>query len=1494
MYLASINKDRTIDDIEESHYSRMRNAAALVHEEVSTQAYFQGMAAVYTATQVLENETQVVPLFNESFENYVAESFPREENGLTIAVDSHFAGLFYSSMHTNEIVTTHEEEDITLKGKDTEVKSQTIKNDKAGEFNKTSSLSYYMICGHINYTIRDGNSARFLKKNMLMERRIESAFPLLDGKLEALKTGSQGTASPLSRTVKYILTTLAQFRVLSGYGMGTLPSVALNLPDKKTNQILTQCDIELALNLALLLETARHYRTYDMHALQAIDDNFENTDDEDYDKVNDRGMEELVKNYVTNGTVDPADLITLYLGVENRKLNLEAIFAQALNAVADQFILKYMDYFHLMDIYDGMFAGVQSLAQTIVDAGHAVGDFFGWTKEGSSDEENYQRVKDWVTETIRVKAGHPETRVMHDTSISIPQSNYPITLTKEGVCGHWEDTDNDPQTPDEYVEYAWTTTLDYEIQIGPGNYHVDFIEMNLFRDDVKNLWYDSDSSSDFHDTSYGESTNDIYENIREVVKAVIGEVVKEITSVINLDLTPFRTLARPDNLNPKDDVSLLEEVENKVNDSLVALSEHFSEDEGRENLRDLITKLVDDQANGVAKLQVFIEQHFDEFAQKDDNIQSATESLAAELIHRNSQVVLISQTNDTGHPQCIPQPVYSVDDVQALFDLYYSKDVEDDITDSVSQAYDNVKSKELSYDEEEYIIGALQNSLNGTGNTIIDLFTNAIWGFGLIPMACAMVRYVLNDMIYDSEMANTKFLGYTKVGVPFEFWEDEYEVAKGEGKISYESLAVDQKPNYLSKDDDLDITISSAKGTHYTSLGTFSTKPFVTRWDVTISGAVELETRTSSRLFLSDGTHEYTKNNGTIDLDISLTVTVYSGWNLEGVDYDLTNDLLGDICAFLNMVWEFIASIVGAVYDALMKIVESVVNLITQLISYATKIIEVIVDTIQFFVKLLEDFIQSIVDSIVMSLIEAVTNLIKNGLSISAFGITFTIKGNLDVARNTSADGDLLTVSTVGNVVGTDLNFTLRFARYHTTEDEYPHYDILLDSIIQSGDFKLNFAVDPLMKINSYIVEGHGMSQPENETGWGIDFYVPEVEEYKEVRYCLSNVAKGMNSIPIPPLGLKATVDCGFIIQYNEPRGDSLVINEFELNPKGDDNGSEWFEIYNPNGNSTDGWMVKSAWDGTTTYLLSDLASESNGLYTVYLFPNETLENGNKTIRDSKGDGLVLLDEEGKIIDETPVRKDPGEGDDKTWQRRYDGSVVWKFNESTKMDTNMPENFNFKTEIIAALKASFNIAFDALREKDLCLDAVIEFVQDWIRTFIDFVIILICDVVQKVYVYLDILIEDASGSAGGGIRLSLGIDTIGLEALLRWLVEAVETFIYNILNPANPESYPSVPKTVPEHMYVRFGVYLQIGTPKIIKKISEGAEDTCTLMIAVQANLPALASLLGYEWGDWEVVFGVFLDHFSSKSLSKSLGTSDDPDAYVDLWLLWGRVYELS
>ena len=162
---------------------------------------------------------------------------------------------------------------------------------------------------------------------------------------------------------------------------------------------------------------------------------------------------------------------------------------------------------------------------------------------------------------------------------------------------------------------------------------------------------------------------------------------------------------------------------------------------------------------------------------------------------------------------------------------------------------------------------------------------NQIHGFGFIPLGCDMVRLVAGDIIYGGEVVNTKFLQYTKVGVPFEFWEDEYNGILNEKNIVSETFSVDQNPKYLNSGDELKITISKPKGTHYTVVGgvdlvtasafgnakedipdavdniqnSYKTRPFVTNWELKIEGEVEVTTSSESRMFLLDGGHKTTK-----------------------------------------------------------------------------------------------------------------------------------------------------------------------------------------------------------------------------------------------------------------------------------------------------------------------------------------------------------------------------------------------------------------------------------------------------------------------------------------------------------------------------------------------------------------------------------------------------------------------------------------------------------
>jgi hypothetical protein len=1497
VYLVSVNRDHTLSRIEESHFEKMRNAANLVHQEIETQAYFMAMTAVYTATQVLHNQTKIMPLFNESFGDYIEQYFPKTEGNYVIEVEEYTTGIFLDTMNMFDIIPTNEQESVKLKGKDTEYESKTMSNKKAGVFNETSCITYYLLCGEMNYTVNDEDSARFLRKSMSLERKVESAFPLLSGKLDVLETGSSGTQSPIPRTVKYILTTLAQYKVLQGYGMGELSSTTLDLPVKTTSQVVTKSDVELAVNVAIFLETARLYRTYDEDALIAMDDNFENVDDDDFEGQG--SIQELVKSYVNNGTIDAADIIALYLGIEDKEINIEAIIAQGLNALVDQFILKYLDYFHLMDLLDIAFVGVQVLSNAIEGAGKAVDDFVGWLTGESPDERNRNRIKGWVKETLKDEADLPDTKVLHDTETYANGSTYYITLTKSGTCGHWEDVDGNSSTPDEWVEYSWTTDVTYELEMQSGDYVVDFPRWDILRSDLNKLWYDPDSSSDFYDQKYGTSTNKIYVSVREAVKAVIAEVVHVIVNMTDLDISSYKSFSRPDDLNPKDQRSLLEEIRTKVDLAIDTIKKYFSGDSGRQRTRNLIAQLVDEQAAAFRELQDFIEVHYDEFASSYASIEYAKHKLASLLISQSS-ITEDNRISGGDHPQCVSIEPFSESEIKTKFEEEKTDDVRSDVDTLVTQAYKDVRSQELTGSNNGksgkplYIIGGLQNVIDKTENTIVDLITSAVHGFGFIPMGCELVKFMADEIITGGEVVNTMFLQYTKMGVPFEFWDDEYDVASQQGDLTQEIFKVDQEPDYLANGDEIDISISNPSGTHYTSVTSFATRPFVTNWKITIKGSLGLSTRTESRLFLGDGTHDFTYENRTIELDLSIIVTAYSGWNLVGVDYEVSNTLLGDIIDFLAKVWDYLESVVGSVFDMLTKLVESFMDLLFRMISYVAELIKLIVDTISFFVSLIMDFIQFIMDSIISAILEVVADIIGDGITITVFGFKFEIKGNDDVAKDDDKDGDLLWVTMAGGFAGVDLSFIVRVARYHEADSDDPHYDILLDGTLGIGDFDLKLAVDPLMAINSYIIEGHGKLVSGGGGGWGLDFYVPEIEEYREVKWALSDYTSGLNSIPIPFLGISATIDAGFVIQYNAPKGEDIVINEFELNPQGTDEGNEWFEIYNPTEEDIGSWKVSFGHGGYEKYKLSDLSFENDGYYTVYTLPAEILQNGVAYDPFSQGDGLILEDETGAVVDKTPVFKDPGDGDAKTWQRTYDGSVIWRFNGSTQLAQNGQPQIDIKSEIMAALKTSFTMAFNEFLEKELGLDAVIEFVQDWIQNFIDMVLTLISQVVYRVYLFLEIIFEDVSGSAGAGLGLSVGMDGQGLSTILRWLVDTIETFIYNLCNPTNAQDYPSIPEGLPEHIFLRFQVFFEIGTPKIIEMVSSEDLGEIRLSLAVQANVPALVALLGWDWGDWEVIFGAYIARIPSKAFSDTFGTSDEEGVFLDIWLLKARVYEIS
>ena len=127
-----------------------------------------------------------------------------------------------------------------------------------------------------------------------------------------------------------------------------------------------------------------------------------------------------------------------------------------------------------------------------------------------------------------------------------------------------------------------------------------------------------------------------------------------------------------------------------------------------------------------------------------------------------------------------------------------------------------------------------------------------------------------------------------------------------------------------------------------------------------------------------------------------------------------------------------------------------------------------------------------------------------------------------------------------------------------------------------------------------------------------------------------------------------------------------VVINEFELNPPGEDAGNEWVELYNPMTATTSigGWDLQTTAGETVTVRLPDgVMLTSHGYYLV-TNPAQWLDNENESI--------ILRNQNRVEIDRTP-RKSDLDNDDRSWQRYPDGSDNWIYNKSTPSVTDIPE-----------------------------------------------------------------------------------------------------------------------------------------------------------------------------------------------------------------------------
>ncbi len=544
-----------------------------------------------------------------------------------------------------------------------------VSNDQPGEIEKNNETYAYKVEGAISLRVKNSKDL-YLDKDEEFSLDVDVPYPFLKKKTASFNSQLSGDQSHVARITEYMITTLAQYRTLMGYGMREYENID-NSSSKATGEIITKKDIELALNMAFLLETAYQYRTYDEGSVQEISN-----------RTSKRActIQELVDEYIQKGRIDPGDIVSLYYGygydgevVEREDaddINLTAVISQAINALADQFVFKYMDYFHVMDIVNIGFKAYQAL-NDIYEGMKEVGDdlisyLVGGDEEQEINPEQVKTVKNWVSKNL-ISAGLMDTTLLksnyyvYDEINGTKISGYPdLSSSFKGEyivkirarlespdhrwytydCGHGTIHREHGHTCNESVIIGYEDGEPVYGRCGAEEvlYGYDYVEKEVrvtvdrgtLMFTPRDILKDNDKHwQKFYDKYYKKESKEKAENIRDAVKEVISKFVETVLEDPELKeiLNKYTKLE----LDPYDRRSLFKELDEAVSRSIEETVDHFRENPDKivEAVKSVLHEEEGDPR--INDFKKFLKKKYGSLAHKDDAIDSTAQRTAEEL-----------------------------------------------------------------------------------------------------------------------------------------------------------------------------------------------------------------------------------------------------------------------------------------------------------------------------------------------------------------------------------------------------------------------------------------------------------------------------------------------------------------------------------------------------------------------------------------------------------------------------------------------------------------------------------------------------------------------------------------------------------------------------------------------------------------------------------------------------------------------------------------------
>ena len=430
---------------------------------------------------------------------------------------------------------------------------------------------------------------------------------------------------------------------------------------------------------------------------------------------------------------------------------------------------------------------------------------------------------------------------------------------------------------------------------------------------------------------------------------------------------------------------------------------------------------------------------------------------------------------------------------------------------------------------------------------------------------------------------------------------------------------------------------------------------------------------------------------------------------------------------------------------------------------------------------------------------------------------------------------------------------------------------------IDNDDCSLNLEFDPDLKFGSKLVKLDGTIRDVD-----IDACLPYKEMYDEFEMALSDipgVSETISNIPLPIPGYKCGFDMGIDLKYNLPVGTGLMINEFESNPAGSDNGTEWVELYNATGSTINlsGYMVVPESNESKAFIIT---GES-----IAPFEKKVINIQKQSLNNSKsgkhsGESISLYSPDGKKVDSTPWKKDTY-NDDRTWQRKADGSNLWVFIKGTPESSNgsiIKTNAIAKEFLIDCLLKAADRAFEEMGNHLTSVDDVAEFLQRTLELFIRNVIDTIADIVVSASVFISLELTDYAETQHFGLRVGFEMNSDLVRECIYWLLKQLNV-LQDVVREPCCNDFDDI---LCENIYLTTTLYSSISTPKFLAALEE---EEIEVGFKAGVNVTGVSNMIwGDDGGKWRAMLGVVVEDIDASKLPK--GLRSDKDKKCDLWMI--------